>query len=158
MISITISVIQRALRLFYIIALYCTAWTNSTFDLSAECLKLPIMIHGGNSFKSSRHKTGDGVTHVKEPRLPFSIFHVLPEEIWHDTSAHHWQDWLTFQPITVESFLPSVVSSGLSITMSALVLVYWSGRAALRVSVSSQVSLSGITHPPSLPALSFCSS
>lgn len=95
-----------------------------------------------DSSKARHIKTGSCVTHVKEPSVPSSIFHVLPEDIWHDTSAHHWQEWLTFQPIMVESFLPSVVSSGLSITMSALVLVYWSGRAALWVAVSSPMSLS----------------
>lgn len=79
----------------------------------------------------------------KENRLPSPISHVLPEDMWHDTSTQHWQEWLTFQPITVKSFLPRVVSSGLSITMSALVLVYWFGWAVLRVSVSSAVSLSG---------------
>lgn len=111
--------------------------------------------------KAADIKTGSCVTHVKEPSVPSSIFHVLPEDIWHDTGAHHWQEWLTFQPIMVESFLPSVVSSGLSITMSALVLVYWSGRAALWVAVSSPMSLSDFfflffSHPGgSLTALAY---
>lgn len=113
------------------------------------------VIHLGKNCKRSRHKKGSCATHVMKPRLPFSIFRVL--DIWHDTRVHHWQEWLTFQPIMAESFLPSVVSSGLSITMSALVLDYWSGKAVLWVGVSSPLSLSDFSHPPLLNVLT-CSS